>query len=387
MGFFHGYRPSIFISALLASLVGFGGTVALILSAAEALNATHLQTISWLTAMCLAISFNASVLAWLQRQPITIAWSAPAMALLSVTTDVSLNAAIGAFFFCGFLLLITGFAKQLRNLVSAIPIPLANALLAGILFGFVIRVFPEISEFPKLSIPMIVLFFLIQLWSPAWATLSSLVLGLILSFALGLSGPIPAFVPSQLIWVRPVLDWQVAVSIGLPLYLVTMAGQNLPGLAVLRADGYDTDTRSTLGLTGLTSMITAFFGSSGQNLAAVTAAMCTGPETHPVKSLRWTVGPSLGFCYLVIALCAGWLVTLFANLPSGFIITVAAVGLCGALARALGAAMSDQSLRLPALITFLVAQSNVSFWELGGALWGLALGLALWGLSKLLPWH
>ena len=378
-----GYRSSVFVSALLAALVGFGGTVALVLAAAEALEARQAQTISWLTAMCLAIAVNAGVLAWVQRVPITAAWSAPALALLSVTTGVSLGQAVAAFLLSGALVIVTGFVGGLRRLVAAIPLPLANALLAGILFGFIVRVFPAVPQVPALTLPMIALFFLVQLWSPPWATLAALGFGLVLCFALGLAGPIPAFAPPQLQWVSPEFDWQVLVSLGVPLYLVTMAGQNLPGFAVLRADGYATGTRSVLGLTGLTSCVSALFGSSGQNLAAVTAPLCTGPDTHPDPALRWMVGPSLALCYAVFALSCGWLVLVFAKLPPAFIITVAAVGLSGALARALSAAMADAALRLPALVTFLVAQSSVAFWGLGGAFWGLALGLALWGLSGL----
>ena len=163
---FAGYRPSLFIAALIAALVGFGGTVAIVLAAADAVGATQAQTASWLAGLGFGIAFNATILSWTFKKPITTAWSSPGAALIAATSGYSMNEAVAAFLFCGVLLLLTASVGALRRLVSSIPIPLASALLAGVLFGYVIKVFPEISANPTLSLSMIAVFLIVRLWSP-----------------------------------------------------------------------------------------------------------------------------------------------------------------------------------------------------------------------------
>lgn len=380
---FAGFRPSVFIAALIAALVGFGGTVAIVIDAAAALGATQAQTASWIAGLGLGIAVNASILSYIFKKPITTAWSSPGAALIAATSGIGLTDAVGAFLLCALLLLMTAAIGRLRTLVAAIPMPLASALLAGVLFGYVSKVFPSIGDNPWLCLPMIALFLTVRLWSPAWATLATLGFGIALAFGLGQAQSVPPFAVTQLTFIQPTFNPSVLISLGLPLYLVTMAGQNLPGVAVLRASGYEVDTRPILGLTGLTSAALAFICAHTQNLAAITAAMCTGPEAHPDKDKRWMTGPALGAIYLVIALTCGWLVALFAALPGALIITVAAVGLSGPLFLSLTNATSDKALIFPALMTFLVAQSGLEFWQLGSEFWGLTLGLTLWGLQKL----
>lgn len=376
-------RPSIFITALLAALVGIGGSIALIFAAANALGTTQEETASWIFGLGIGITINATLLSFYFKMPVTAAWSSPGSAVIAATSGLSLPEATGAFLLTALLLSLTALIRPLRNLVSAIPLPLANALLAGVLFGFVIRVFPALESNAVLVAPLLVLFILVRLWSPLWATLLTLIAGIGLAFALGQSAELPAFAFTRPVLIAPEFDVAVMLSLGIPLYLVTMAGQNLPGLAVLRASGYDVDARPILGLTGLTSGVLAFIGAHTQNLAAITAALCTSPDAHPDPKKRWLVGPSLGLIYLIIALCAGWMVGLFDALPPELLITVAAVGLAGALATALSGAVADKDLLFPALVTFLVAQSPFKFLDLGGAFWGLAAGLLLWGLSKM----
>ena len=378
----NGFRPSILATAFVAALVGIGGTVAIVIAAAEAVGATQAQTASWIAGLGIGIAINASLLSFVFKKPITSAWSSPGAAVIAATSGISLPEAVGAFLFCAALLMLTALIRPLRNLVSSIPLPLANALLAGVLFGFVIRIFPALESNPILVLPLFLLFIFVRLWSPLWATVCTLVVGTILAFALQQASGIPDFEITQLTWVWPEFDFTIMLSLGLPLYLVTMAGQNLPGLAVLRAAGYDVDARPILAITGLTSAGVAFIAAHTQNLAAITAALCTSPDAHPDPKKRWMVGPSLGLIYLLIAISAGWLVALFAALPPELLITVAAVGLSGALINALSGSMAEPDLRFPALATFLVAQSSFALLGLGGAFWGLIVGLALWGLSK-----
>ena len=375
-------RPSIFITALLAALVGIGSNLALIFAAAEALEATRQETASWVFGLGIGVTINATLLSFYFKKPVTAAWSSPGAAVIAATSGLTLPEATGAFLFCALLLTLTALIRPLRNLVSAIPLPLANALLAGVLFGFVVRVFPALESNAVLVAPLLLLFVLLRYWSPLWATLSTLLIGMVLAFALGQADALPAFTLTRPVFVQAQFEVSVMISLGVPLYLVTMAGQNLPGLAVLRAAGYQVDARPILGLTGLTSALVALVGAHAQNLAAITAALCTGPDVHPDPAKRWMVGPALGFIYLFIALSAGWVVGLFDALPPELLITVAAVGLVGSLAASLSRAVTDEALLFPALVTFLVAQSPFAFLDLGGAFWGLAAGLLLWGLSR-----
>ena len=161
-----------------------------------------------------------------------------------------------------------------------------------------------------------------------------------------------------------------------------MAGQNLPGIAALHAAGYRPDIRPILGLTGASSIGFAFIGSPAQNLAAITATLCTGPDAHPDKSKRWMTGPMLGLLYLAVAFSSGWLVAYFGTLPAALILTTAAVGLSGPLLAAFKGAFSDANLAFPSLITFLVTQSSLHFWGLGSEFWALVAGLSLWGLQR-----
>ena len=376
-------RPSIVLSALMAVIVGFGSSFALILAAADALDATQAQTVSLLAGLGLGITINATILSWAFRMPITTAWSTPAASLLAASVGLGIEQAVAGFLVCGVLLALTALVSPLRRLVAALPMPLANALLAGGLFKFIGNAFPEIQAQPLLTLPMIGLFFILRLLSPLWAGLAALLLGLVLSSMLELSGNVPGWVVTRFILIQPDFDWQTALALGLPLYLVTMAGQNLPGIAALRAAGYTPDIRPILGLTGVTSIGFAFIGSPAQNLAAITATLCTGPDAHPDKAKRWMTGPILGLLYLGVALSSGWLVAYFTTLPTALILTTAAVGLSGPLLTALKGTFSQGPLAFPSLITFLVTQSGLHFWGLGSEFWALAVGLTLWGLQKM----
>ena len=378
-------RLSIIVSAVVAAIVGFGGTLAIVVAAARAVGADPAQTSSWVTALCLAMAATSSWLSLRHRQPIITAWSTPGAALIAATGGaIGLPAAVGAFLLAGALVLLTAAFRPLDTLIRRLPTAVAAAMLAGVLLRFVVAPFESAATAPALVLPLLALFLVIRLRSPTAAVLVVLLAGILLAWALGLMGPLPAFVQfSTLHLVTPAFEPGVLIGLGLPLFLVTMASQNLPGFAVLAAAGYVAPTRAILAVTGLASLVTAPFGAHATNLAAITAAICTGPDTHPDPSRRWLAGPVYGACYLVFALFGASLVQLFAAMPPALITTVAGVALIGPFAGALAAALIDQRQRFAAVLTLAVTASGVSAMGIGAPFWGLLAGLLAVGLDRL----
>ena len=376
-------RASIIISALVAVLVGFGGSVAIILAAAKAVGATPDQTSSWVAALCLSMMVTTALLSFYHRLPIVTAWSTPGAALIATSSGVTMETAIGAFLLAGGLILITAFFRPLNTLIERIPGSIASAMLAGVLFSFVIAVFAHLQWTPALVLPLLIAFAILRPFSPAWAVLLVLAAGIALAFALGLTAPLEPLRLSSFVWVTPIFDPATLVGIGLPLYLVTMASQNLPGFAVLRAAGYMAPTRSILTVTGLASLLTAGFAAHTSNLAAITASICTGPDAHPDKDKRWLCGPVYALGYAVLALFGASLVAMFASFPEALIVTIAAIALTGPFINALQAGLDNANRRFAAVTTFLVTASGISLFGIGAAFWGLVAGLTVLLLETL----
>ena len=376
-------RASVALSALVAALVGFGGTLALVVAAAQAVGADTAETGSWVTALCLSIAATSTYLSLRHRIPIITAWSTPGAALIAATAGTpSLQSAVGAFLFAGGLVLVTAALRPIAALIERIPTAVAAAMLAGVLVRFVMAIFEQAGDAPGLVLPLVGIFLLARLASPAGAVLVALAAGLLLSFGLGLA-PNLAFSArlSGLELFLPRFDPAVLIGLGLPLYLVTMASQNLPGFAVLRASGYPVPSRSILAVTGLASIVTAPFGAHASNLAAITASICTGPDAHPDPAKRWLTGPVYGFVYLVLAAFGASLVSLIAAMPTTLIATVAGLALLSPLSNALGAALAEPRQRLAATVTLAVTASGMALLGIGSAFWGLCAGLIVLGLD------
>jgi benzoate membrane transport protein len=376
-------RLSIVVSAVVAALVGFGGTLAIVVAAARAVGADAAQTSSWVTALCLAMAATSTVLSVRHRLPIITAWSTPGAALIATTSGVGLPEAVGAFLLAGGLVLLTAWLRAVGDLVHRLPAAVASGMLGGVLLRFVVAPFESVVTTPVLVLPLLGLFLLARLASPSAAVLVVLVAGTALAWGLRLTAGLPGGIElSTLQATLPVFDPGVLLGLGLPLYLVTMASQNLPGFAVLRAAGYEPPARSILAVTGLASLATAPFGAHATNLAAITAAICTGPDTHPNLHRRWLAGPVYGLCYLVLAAFGSSLVELFAALPPALITTVAGVALLGPLAGAMASAMADDRQRFAAVLAFAVTASGVAAFGIGAPFWGLVAGLAVLGLER-----
>ena len=332
-------------------MIGFGGTVALIVQAGQALGAAPDQIVSMVTALCLAIGIPGLLLSWRLKMPVVLAWSTPGAALLAASTlGIGWVNAVGAFMVAGLLMVLTGLLPVLGRLARRIPASIASAMLAGVLLPFVLRLFRVMPEDLVLAVGLLALFIVMRrLWA-AW----SLPVVLVAAFVvLALRG-----------------------QLGLPLFLVTLASQNLPGLVVLRAAGYEPPADRLILSTGAASLVAAPFGAHGVNLAAITAAICTGPDAHPDRERRWIVGAVYGGFYVVVALFAAPLAGLFVAMPPAVLAVITGLALIASLTGALTSMIEAPEQREAAVLTFAATGSGLALFGIGSAFWGLVVGFA-----------
>jgi benzoate membrane transport protein len=374
---------SVATAALVATIAGVGGTLPIILAAAQAVGATPEQASSWVSGLGLATALSALVLSVRYRMPIITAWSTPGAALIASTSGMpSFAAAVGAFVLAAVLILLTAAIRPLGHLIERIPASIAAAMLAGILLRLVVAMVEHVPSSPLLVLPLLALFLVARTFMPALASLVVLVAGALLAWSLGLVKPMPGLGLSTIVVTAPVWDVATLVGLGVPLYLVTMASQNLPGFAVLRGSGYQPPTQPILVVTGAASLATAFTGAHTSNLAAISAALCTGPDAHPDPAKRWMTGPFYALFWGLIALFGASLVGLFGALPPALLATVAGTALLGSMAGAMGAALAGDQDRLAAAGTLAVTVSGITLMGVGSAFWGLVFGLAILGIDR-----
>ncbi|OBP79078.1 benzoate/H(+) symporter BenE family transporter [Mesorhizobium japonicum] len=376
-------RLSIPISAFVAAIVGFGGTLAIVIAAAHAVGATQIQTASWVTAICLAMAIESLWLSWRTKMPVITAWSTPGLALMAASSGFSIGEAVAAFIVTAILLIATGLFRPLTQLISRIPPSVASGMLAGIVVTFALNAVKTVPVDPWLILPLIAAFFLIRVFHPALSVLAVLVGGGLAAFLTGRVGGLPTPELSTLTLIAPDFTAKAMIGLALPLYLVTMASQNLSGLAVLRAAGYHPEPGPLIGVTGLFSLLSAPFGGSTTNLAAISAAICTGPDVHPDPAERWKTGPFYALAYIIFAIFGASLVAIFAVLPQSLIVLVAGLALMASLANALAIALKDEGDRMAAIVTFVVTASGLTLFGVGAAFWGLIAGLVVLFLDRL----
>jgi benzoate membrane transport protein len=373
------------IAGVLAAIVGYASTFTLVLAALTAAGADPRQAGSGLFSVCVAIGALNIVVAWRVRIPVSFAWSTPGVAfLLTVGEPVGgFPAVAGAFLFCAGLIVLTGFIKPLARLVAAIPAALANAMLAGMLLSLCLAPITAVAEMPAAALPILLAWAIGLRFARRYAVpiaVAATALVLILTTHLPadtFSGAWPSLVP-----VMPVFTVDAIVRIGLPLYVVTMASQNLPGLAVLKANGFTAEPAPLFIATGLASAGTALLGGHTSNLAAITAAICAGPEAHPDPDKRWPAPVAAGFTYLVLGLLASAAAALIAASPPVLIQAVAGLALLSSLASALAGALAEEESRLPAILTFVATASGITIVGVGAPFWGLVGGIGLMLLLK-----
>ncbi len=371
------------LAGLTAAVVGCGGSIAIVLAAADALKATPGQTASWITALCFAMAATTAILSIRHRLPIITAWSTPGAALIAASGGgIGMEAGVGAFIVAALLILLAAMIAPLTRLIETIPTPIAAAMLAGVLLRLVMAPFEAIPSAAPLILPLLAIFLVMRLLAPSLAVIAVLIAGAALASTLGMMQPLPPLAFAHLEWVTPAFDPAAVLGLGVPLFLVTMASQNLAGFAVLRASGYqELPTRAILGLTGLASLVTAPFAAHTSNLAAISAAICTGPDSHRDPKQRWWAGPPYALAYLAFGLAGPSLVGLLAALPAALVKTVAGLALAGPMIAALGAAFSSNDDRFAPGLTFAVTASGVAIFGVGSAFWGLIAGLIAHGLQ------
>lgn len=370
--------PSAVSAAAVATVIGFGGTVALVVQAGQAFGASSVQIVSMVTALCLGIGVPGALLSWRLRMPVVLAWSTPGAALLAASTlGLGWANAVGAFVVAGLLMVLTGLLPALGRLAQRIPASVASAMLAGVLLPFVLRLFAAIPDEMALAVGMLAIFIVARCLWPAWALPAVLAVAVVVLALRGQIGlPQGTGLFGTLAPVMPAFDWKVAVSLGLPLFLVTLASQNLPGLVVLRAAGYEPPANRLILATGLASVIAAPFGAHGVNLAAITAAICTGPEAHPDPEKRWVVGVIYGGFYVVVALFAAPLAGLFIAMPPAVLAIITGLALVAPLTGALATMLAKTEEREAAVLTFAATGSGLALFGIGSAFWGLVVGFA-----------
>jgi benzoate membrane transport protein len=370
-------------AALVATVAGVGGTLPVVLAAADAVGATPAQASSWVSGLGIATAISALTLSLRYRMPIITAWSTPGAALIASTSGVpGFRSAVGAFVLAAVLILLTAAIRPLGRLIERIPASIAAAMLAGILLRLVIAMVEHVPTAPLLVLPLIALFLVTRGLVPTLASLIVLATGALLAWSLGLVKPVPSLGLSHLELVAPAWDLATLVGLGVPLYLVTMASQNLPGFAVLRASGYRPPTQPVLAVTGAVSLGTAFVGAHTSNLAAISAALCTGPEAHPDPEQRWKAGIFYALWWSLIALFGASLVGLFGALPPALLATVAGTALLGSMAGAMGSALAVDQDRFAAAGTLAVTASGVTLMGVGSAFWGLCFGLLVLAVDR-----
>ncbi|GFM73175.1 benzoate/H(+) symporter BenE family transporter [Pseudomonas cichorii] len=369
--------PSAVVAGFIAMMTGCTSSLVLMLQAGQAAGLSSGQMSSWLLSMFIGMAVCSIGLSLRYRTPISVAWSTPGAALLITTLGgVAYPEAIGAFITCSILVIICGMTGSFERLVKRLPASLAAALLAGILFKIGSDIFIAVQHRTSLVLAMFFTYLLIKRISPRYSVLAALVVGIAAAGMLGLLNftgfTLEVATP---VWTTPSFSLAATISISIPLFVVAMTSQNMPGIAVLRADGYHTPSSPLITATGITSLLTAPFGCHGLNLAAISAAICTSPNAHEDKSKRYTAAVWCGVFYGVAGIFGATLAALFAAFPKELVLSIAALALFGSLINGLTVAMNEPREREAALITFMVTASGLTLFSIGSALWGIVAGV------------
>jgi benzoate membrane transport protein len=367
---------SALVAGFVAVLVGFTSSVVIVFQAAAALGATPAQTASWIWALGLGMGFTSLGLSLWYRQPVLTAWSTPGAALLvTAGVGVPMDQAVGAFMVCALLITLAGATGWFARVMDRIPQSLAAALLAGVLARFAFDAFASMQRALLLVGVMFAVYLLGRRLWPRYAVPSVLLAGVAVAQAQGLLqfGAV-SWAFATPVFTMPSFSLAATVGVALPLFVVTMASQNLPGVAAQRAAGYDTPVSPVITTTGLASLLLAPFGGYALNLAAITAAICMGREAHEDPARRWVASAAAGVFYIATGLMAGAVVALIAAFPKELVLAVAGLALLGTIGAGLATAMKDEAQREPALITFVVTASGLTLWGVGAAFWGVVAG-------------
>jgi benzoate membrane transport protein len=371
------FSISAIAAGLVTVLVGFTSSAAIVFQAAQSLGATPAQISSWMWALGLGMGLTCIGLSLRYRMPVVTAWSTPGAAMLiSTGAGLPLSDAIGAFLLSALLMMVAGFSGVFERMISRIPIALASGMLAGVLLRFGLEAFQVMQSQLGLVLSMFAVYVVARRFSPRYAVILTLVTGVAYAAAAGLLQTAGLSVElATPVFIAPTFSFAAAVGIALPLFIVTMASQNVPGVAVIRASGYAVPISPTLGWIGVANAALAPFGAYALNLAAITAAICMGREAHEDADRRYVAAIATGVFYLLIGLFGATVAALFAAFPRELIVAIAGLALLGTIGNSLAAALREESQREAALVTFLVTASGVSLLGIGSAFWGVVAGV------------
>ncbi len=386
MRFFRDLSLSAVSAGFVAVLVGFTSSVALVFQAAQAFGASTEVIASWMWALGLGMGLTTALPSLWLRKPVMVAWSTPGAAVLAGAAGMGfgLGDATAAFIVCALLIVLVGATGWFERVMNRIPTAIASALLAGVLARFGMSAFGAAQTALPLVGVMLLTYLLAKRWLPRYAVPLTLLVATVFAAAQGrISWGAVQFDWTMPVWTTPVFSWQAVISLALPLFVVTMASQNLPGVAAIRAAGYDMPISKIITLTGLATLVLAPFGGYALNLSAITAAICMGPEAHEDPQRRYTAAVSCGVFYVLIGLFGAAVTGLLTAFPKELVAAIAGLALLGTIGNGLAAAVKDEAHREAAIITFLVTLSGVTLWGIGSAFWGVVAGALALGIGQI----
>ncbi|SDM93086.1 benzoate/H(+) symporter BenE family transporter [Vreelandella arcis] len=369
-------------AGFVAVLVSYSGPLAIFFQAAQSADISNAMMTSWVWAISIGAAISGILLSLWLKVPVVTAWSAPGTALLvTLFPGLSLNEAVGAYLTAAIVIFVIGITGSFDRIIQMIPPGIASAMMAGILFQFGVGVFDSLESVPALAISMIIAYLVFKRLTPRYSLVLLLVVGVML--AVGLEGASLEGVSIQLAepqFIRPEWTWNATLSLAIPLVLVSLTGQFLPGMAILRTSGYSTPAKPIVTVASLTSIITAFFGGITTVIAAITAAICTSKEAHKDPDKRYVAGVANGAFYLIGGTFAGTIVALFTSLPGEFVAVLAGLALIGAITSNLSSFAAHKDHLEASVITFIATASGISFLGLGSAFWGVVVGALAYNL-------
>jgi benzoate membrane transport protein len=368
------------LAGVVASITGTAASTGVVLAALTALGANHQQIISVVFSMLILYGVLSMVLSWRYKMPLSIVWSTPGAALLvsAGALNYGFETAVGAFIVAAALIALTGLWPTLGRLVTSIPKPIASAMLAGVIFSFCIAPFQALVALPIVMAPVLVVWLVLYKYANVWATpVSMVLLFTLIAFQQHITVAADQIWPSVAI-VVPNFSVAAIVSIGIPLYLVTMASQNIPGIAIMKSFGYEVPFKPVMLATGFGSLAFNFFGGFVTNLAAITAALNANDQAHKDPNRRWLASFYGGIVYLLLAAATGAMLSFVLQAPHEVVLAGAGLALFGTIVGAFTAIVEEPKLRLPAVIAFLVASSGMALFSIGPAFWALTAGVLVW---------
>lgn len=380
----NGFKISHISAGFIAVLVGYTSSVAIIFQAASAAGATPAELNSWMWALGIGMGASCIGLSLRYRSPILTAWSTPGAALLVTSlSGLTMNQAIGVFLFSSLLITISGITGWFQKIMQYVPRHIAAAMLAGILIRFGMDLFTAMQTQWLMVGLMFIAFLLGRAWLPRYTVPLSLAVGMLSAGSLGLIHlEALSWTPATPLLMPPDFSVSALIGVGIPLFIVTMTSQNVPGLAVLRANGYETPASPLIGWTGAAGLILGLFGGFSFNLAAITAAICMSKDADPDPSRRYLASVWAGVFYLFTGVFGATVVGLFAAFPTELVAAIAGLALLGTIGGSLAGALADEHGREAALVTFICTASGMAFMGIGSAFWGLVFGLCVHAIAR-----